>query len=67
MNWDQTFNTMEAGASPVPTTLPSMLSARDLQVTEFPPISWIVRDLLPEGVTLFAASPSSGSPGWPFS
>jgi len=60
MNWDQTFNTMEAGASPVPTTLPSMLSARDLQVTEFPPISWIVRDLLPEGVTLFAGKPKLG-------
>ena len=60
MNWDQTFSKMEAGALPVPTTLPSMMSARDLQVTEFPPISWIVRDLLPEGVTLFAGKPKLG-------
>ena len=60
MSWDQAFSKMEAGAPPASSTLPPMMSARDLQVTEFPPISWIVRDLLPEGVTLFAGKPKLG-------
>ena len=45
MNWNQAFKAMEAGAAPVSTTLPPMMSARDLQTTEFPPVSWIVRPL----------------------
>jgi len=60
MNWDQRFNTMGAGAAPASSTLPSMMSARELQMTEFAPVSWIVRDLLPEGVTLFAGKPKLG-------
>jgi len=40
--------------------LPPTISARELQNTEFPPISWIVRDLVPEGLTLLAGKPKIG-------
>jgi hypothetical protein len=37
-----------------------MISARDLQDASFPPVSWIVKNLIPEGVTLFAGKPKLG-------
>lgn len=40
--------------------LPEMFSARDLQTMEFPPVSWVVRDLLPEGLTILAGKPKIG-------
>ena len=40
--------------------LPAFISAADLQVTEFPPVSWVVDGLLPEGLTLFAGKPKLG-------
>ena len=60
MSWDHMFKTAESGVTTVSTTLPPMMSARDLQTTAFPPVSWIVPDLLPEGVTLFAGKPKLG-------
>ncbi|NND43239.1 MAG: AAA family ATPase [Silicimonas sp.] len=60
MTWDRMFNAAEAGVQPVSNTLPPMMSARDLQIADFPPVSWIVPDLLPEGVTLFAGKPKLG-------
>ncbi len=35
-------------------------TAAELQSTEFPPIRWIVPDLLPEGLTLLAGKPKLG-------
>lgn len=37
-----------------------MMSARDLQTTEFPPVSWLLRDMIPEGLTLLAGKPKLG-------
>jgi hypothetical protein len=39
---------------------PSVLTATDLMALELPPIKWIVRDILPEGVTLLAGKPKLG-------
>lgn len=36
------------------------ISAADLIQIEFPPTAWIVRDVLPEGVTLLAGKPKKG-------
>ena len=41
-------------------SLPPFISAADLQTTEFPPVSWVVDGLLPEGLTLFAGKPKLG-------
>ena len=40
--------------------MPGLISARELQQTEFPPVSWIARDLIPEGLTLLAGKPKLG-------
>ena len=37
-----------------------IFSAADLQGREFPPIQWIVPDILPEGLTLLAGKPKLG-------
>jgi hypothetical protein len=37
-----------------------VLTATDLMALELPPIAWIVRDILPEGVTLLAGKPKLG-------
>jgi len=60
MKWDQMFKAAETGAKPVSLPLPAMMSARDLQAIEFPPVKWIVPDLIPEGLTLFAGKPKLG-------
>lgn len=61
MSWDQALKTAEVGAMPASATdLPLMISARELQETTFPPVSWVVKDLMPEGVTLFAGKPKLG-------
>jgi hypothetical protein len=39
---------------------PQWFNANDLQVMDFPPIEWIVPDILPEGCTLFAGRPKIG-------
>ena len=45
------------GAASLP---PGIFSAADLQHREFPPIKWIVPDVLPEGLTLLAGKPKLG-------
>jgi hypothetical protein len=45
------------GAATLP---PGIFSAADLQGREFPPIKWIVPDILPEGLTLLAGKPKLG-------
>lgn len=62
MNWEMALNTAEAGtaSSSPPDDLPTMISARDLQHQIFPPVSWVVKDMLPEGITLFAGKPKIG-------
>jgi hypothetical protein len=42
------------------TGLPAIIPAPELQTTTFPPVSWIVEGLLPEGITLFAGKPKLG-------
>ena len=39
---------------------PPIMAARDLKKIEFAPLSWLVRDLLPEGLTLPAGKPMLG-------
>ena len=60
MSWDAMFTKLEVGSEPTSHTLPYMISAQDLQRTEFPPLSWLARDLLPEGLTLLAGKPKLG-------
>ena len=60
MTGNQMLKAAETGVAPVSLPLPAMMSARDLQVMEFPPVTWIVPDLIPEGVTLFAGKPKLG-------
>ncbi len=62
MNWDNAINSAEAGATQASnrSRLPTIIRAPDLQSTMFPPVSWIVDGLLPEGVTLFAGKPKLG-------
>jgi hypothetical protein len=62
MNWDQTLKSAEAGAAPASNlpSLPAIIPAPELQTTTFPPVSWIVEGLLPEGITLFAGKPKLG-------
>jgi hypothetical protein len=51
MNWDQALKSAEAGAAPASnlTGLPAIIPAPELQTSTFPPVSWIVEGLLPEG------------------
>ncbi|MBF9031163.1 AAA family ATPase, partial [Rhodobacterales bacterium HKCCE3408] len=62
MSWDQALKAAEVDANAVDPAgnLPAMVSARELQSTEFPPVSWVVDGMLPEGVTLFAGKPKLG-------
>ena len=38
----------------------NLISARDIQLMEIPPIRWIIKDLLPEGLAILAGSPKVG-------
>lgn len=64
MTWqaalDQAADGSEAPLLPNGTPMPTTISARQLQLATFPPVSWIVRDLIPEGVTLLAGKPKLG-------
>ena len=41
-------------------SLSGIFSAKDLQEMEFPPINWVVPDILPEGLTILAGKPKLG-------
>ena len=64
MTWDANLQNAESGAEvhrlPSGLAMPATISARQLQQTDFPPVSWIVRDLVPEGVTVLAGKPKLG-------
>lgn len=64
MTWDANLQNAETGAEvhrlPSGIAMPATVSARQLQQTDFPPVHWIVRDLIPEGVTLLAGKPKLG-------
>ncbi len=38
----------------------NLISARDIQLMKIPPIRWIIKDLLPEGLAILAGSPKVG-------
>jgi len=38
----------------------NLIIAKELQIKEFPPINWIVDDILPEGLTILAGKPKLG-------
>lgn len=40
--------------------VPTLMTLQQLIAKEFPPVKWVVQDLLPVGVTLFAAAPKTG-------
>ncbi len=60
MSWDANLSNAETGAEvhrlPNGMEMPTTMSARQLQQADFPPVSWIVCDLIPEGVTLLAGT-----------
>lgn len=66
MNWDTSFSRHEQQVEhtmpclPDGSPLPVTISARDLQLQNFPPISWVVPDILPEGLTILAGKPKLG-------
>lgn len=64
MNWDTDLERASSGADgdrpDYGPALPAILTARQLQLTTFPPVSWVVRDLLPEGATVLAGKPKLG-------
>ena len=64
MTWDTALKrastNLEAVPLPGAATLPALITAKDLQGTHFPPVSWVVRDLVPEGLTLLAGKPKLG-------
>lgn len=64
MTWSAKLDAAAAGAHPTLSdgaqALPDMISARALQEMDFPPVSWIVRDLIPEGLTQLAGKPKLG-------
>lgn len=62
MTWDTEIQraTPDPGLRPSSTALPPIYSARQLQLANFPPVSWVVRGLLPEGVTVLAGKPKLG-------
>ncbi|WP_135507039.1 AAA family ATPase [Roseovarius aestuariivivens] len=64
MKWDDALKAAaenaEAPALPSGVSMPDTISAQELQRKEFPPVSWIVRDMLPEGLTLLAGKPKMG-------
>lgn len=63
MTWDnrisRAMNDLN-GADASHQNLPTTISAQELQHLEFPPVSWIVNDLMPEGLTLLAGKPKLG-------
>ncbi|WP_137702884.1 AAA family ATPase [Marimonas lutisalis] len=59
MTWDKKLKVTAVDGADTP-SLPETFSALDLQTTDFPPVSWIVRDLIPEGLTLLAGKPKLG-------
>ena len=63
MKWDKQLNSaLKAadGSDPKGLSLPATVSARDLQNLQFPPVSWIVKDLIPEGLSILAGKPKLG-------
>jgi len=63
MNWDHDLKRARDSVhahNPRFASLPTTISARELQELEFPPVSWIVQDLIPEGLTLLAGKPKLG-------
>lgn len=52
-----------ATAKPAPSKVshgPALANIQHLLAKQFPPVKWVVQDLLPAGVTLFAAAPKVG-------
>lgn len=45
---------------PIRAATPQLISARELMGKQFPPVRWVVPDILPEGVTIFAGKPKMG-------
>jgi hypothetical protein len=64
MTWHTALKQAADGSAepmrPDGTPMPMTISARKLQLATFPPVCWIVRDLIPEGVTLLAGKPKLG-------
>lgn len=63
MTWDNRINRAMNGSNgtdPSSQHLPATISAQELQRLEFPPVSWIVKGLMPEGLTLLAGKPKLG-------
>lgn len=64
MSWDENLQNAETEAEvfrlPSGTSMPKTISARQLQKADFPPVSWVVQDLIPEGLTLLAGKPKLG-------
>jgi hypothetical protein len=64
MTWDTALErastNLEAVPLPGAATLPALITAKELQGTPFPPVSWVVHDLVPEGLTLLAGKPKLG-------
>ncbi len=44
----------------VPATPPQIITWEELDQMEIPPVRWIIRDLLPEGLTVLAGAPKVG-------
>ncbi len=57
MNVKEAFASAKEHEPPLP---PGIFSAAELQGRVFPPIKWIVPDILPEGLTLLAGKPKLG-------
>lgn len=53
-------NPQENEAVKKPVKKLNFISAQDLQKSDFPPIQYLVEDILPEGTTLLSASPKMG-------
>lgn len=51
---------MENSSSKIGAQPFSVISAADLQKKSFPPIKWMVEDIIPEGLTLFCGKPKVG-------
>jgi hypothetical protein len=51
---------MKAEPEPIRAATPQITNARDLMAKVFPDIKWVIPDILPEGVTIFAGKPKMG-------
>ncbi|MDQ2091344.1 AAA family ATPase [Marimonas arenosa] len=64
MKWAEGLKAAANGvaACPLPdgVTMPATISAQELETKDFPPISWVVEGLIPEGLTLLAGKPKIG-------